>query len=72
MNHIIDIAAYLRAFGNELADRTVQMHPALYNPGDPVSPRMNTLLRKPYPAQDVRRKTLGASSCCWRKLSRVR
>ena len=47
------IADYLRAFGNELADRTVQTHPALYNPVDPVSPRMRTLLRRPYPAQEV-------------------
>ena len=47
------IADYLREFGSELADRTVQMHPVLYNPGDPVSPKMNALLRKPYPAQEV-------------------
>ena len=47
------IADYLRAFGSELADRTVQMHPPLYNPGDPISPRMHTLLRTPYPAQEV-------------------
>jgi len=47
------IADYLREFGSELADPTVQMHPALYNPGDPVSPGMNTLLRKPNPAQEV-------------------
>jgi superfamily II DNA or RNA helicase len=47
------IADYLRTFGNELDDRTVEMHPALYNPRDPVSRRMNTLLRKPYPAQEA-------------------
>lgn len=47
------IADYLRTFGSELADRTVEMHPALYKVGDPVSPRMNTLLRRAYPAQEV-------------------
>jgi superfamily II DNA or RNA helicase len=47
------ISDYLRMFGNELAERTVQMHPALFKPGDPMSPRMGTLLRKPYPAQEV-------------------
>lgn len=47
------ISDYLRMFGNELAERTVQMHPALFKPGDPISPRMGTLLRKPYPAQEV-------------------
>jgi hypothetical protein len=47
------IPDYLREFGGELANRTVQIHPALYNPGDPVSPRMHTLLRRPYPAQEV-------------------
>lgn len=46
------IPEYLR-FGAELGDRIVQMFPALYKPGDPVSPRMRTLLRKPYPAQEV-------------------
>src|ERR1022692_1025461 len=47
------IQDYLRWFGTELGDRIVQMFPALYKPGDPVSPRMQTLLRKPYPAQEV-------------------
>ena len=47
------IPDYLRRFGAELGDRIVQMFPALYKPGDPVSPRMQTLLRKPYPAQEV-------------------
>lgn len=47
------VSDYLRMFGNELAERTVQMHPALFKPGDPISPRMSTLLRKPYPAQEI-------------------
>jgi len=47
------IPDYLRHFGAQLAERIVQMFPALYKPGDPISPRMRTLLRKPYPAQEV-------------------
>ena len=38
------IQDYLRWFGTELGDRIVQMFPALYKPGDPVCPRMQTLL----------------------------
>jgi len=44
---------YLRACAPELGERIIQMHPALHKPGDPVSPRMKTLLRKPYPAQEL-------------------
>src|ERR1041384_467506 len=47
------ISDYLRQFGTELGERILQTYPALYKPGDPVSPRMRTLLRKPYPAQEV-------------------
>lgn len=47
------ISDYLRQFGVEFGDRILQMYPALYKPGDPVSPRMRTLLRTPYPAQEV-------------------
>lgn len=47
------ISDYLRQFGSDLGERILQTYPALYKPGDPVSPRMRTLLRKPYPAQEV-------------------
>ena len=47
------IENYLRAFAPELGERILQTFPALHNPGDPVSPRMKTLLRKPYPAQEL-------------------
>jgi superfamily II DNA or RNA helicase len=40
-------------FGAELGDRILQSYPALHSPGDPVSPRLVTLLRKPFPAQAV-------------------
>lgn len=44
---------YLVTFGGKLGERTVQTYPALHNIGDPVSPRIATLLRKPFPAQTV-------------------
>jgi len=47
------LSDYLRQFGAELGERILQTYPALYKPGDPVSPGMRTLLRKPYPAQEV-------------------
>ena len=48
-----NIQEYLRAFSRELGERILQEYPALHQPGDPVSPRMSTLLRKPYPAQEL-------------------
>src|SRR5437868_755316 len=47
------IAGYLRMFGSELGERIVQSYPALHNAQDPISPRLATLLRKPFPAQAV-------------------
>ena len=47
------IENYLRAFAPELGEQILQTFPALHNPGDPVSPRMKTLLRRPYPAQEL-------------------
>ena len=44
---------YLRTFGGELGERILQSFPALHNAHDPVSPRLATLLRKPFPAQAV-------------------
>jgi hypothetical protein len=44
---------YLVTFGGELGERTLQTYPALHNASDPVSPRVATLLRKPFPAQIV-------------------
>ena len=44
---------YLRLFGTELGERIVHNYPALQRPEDPLSPRLTTLLRKPFPAQAV-------------------
>ena len=45
------IQDYLRAFSSELGQRILDTYPALYNFGDPPSPRLGSLLRRPYPAQ---------------------
>ncbi len=44
---------YLRMFAGELGERILQSFPALHNAHDPVSPRLATLLRRPFPAQTV-------------------
>jgi hypothetical protein len=51
--NITDIATYLRMFAGELGDRILHCYPALQKPDDPLSPRLTTLLRKPFPAQAV-------------------
>ena len=47
------IQTYLRMFAGELGERILQCYPALHRAQDPVSPRLATLLRKPFPAQAV-------------------
>jgi len=47
------IHEYLRQFASELGERILQDYPALQKPDDPLSPRLRTLLRKPFPAQAV-------------------
>jgi hypothetical protein len=47
------IHQYLRLFASELGDRIVQSYPALQKADDPLSPRLSTLLRKPFLAQAV-------------------
>jgi hypothetical protein len=44
---------YLRMFAGELGERILQTYPALHGAQDPVSPRLVTLMRKPFPAQAV-------------------
>jgi hypothetical protein len=44
---------YLRTFAGELGERILQSFPALHNAHDPLSPRLATLLRKPFSAQTV-------------------
>lgn len=47
------IHEYLRAFSKDLGERIVETYPALHKPEDPVSPRMSTLLRRPYRSQEL-------------------
>ena len=44
---------YLRAHARLLGERILQEYPALHQFADPVSPRIEGLLRKPFPAQTI-------------------
>ena len=44
---------YLRLYASELGERIIESYPALQKADDPLSPRLATLLRKPFPAQAV-------------------
>ena len=50
---ITTLEEYLREFSVEIGDRILTSFPALHAPGDPVSPIVGTLLRKPFAAQEV-------------------
>jgi hypothetical protein len=47
------IQEYLRAFCDELGERIVANFPPLHGVADPVSPRLDSLLRRPFPAQEI-------------------
>lgn len=53
MNSIVDIYSYMRCYSALLGDRILQEFPALHRFEDPVSPRMERLLRTPFPAQQI-------------------
>src|SRR5260370_33383363 len=57
---------YLRSYASELGERIMQTYPALQKADDPLSPRLATLLRKPFPAQAV------AAMCLAKKWERER
>ena len=44
---------YMRMFSSDLVRRMVESYPPLHAPGDPVSPPMVELLRKPLRAQEL-------------------
>ena len=50
---IATLEEYLREFSVEIGDRILTSFPALHAPGDPVSPILGKLLRKPFAAQEV-------------------
>ena len=51
--NIIDIYTYMRAWSEQLGQRILQEYPALHRFEDPVSPRVDALLRQPFPAQSI-------------------
>jgi hypothetical protein len=44
---------YLRQRSQELGARILELYPPLQGPGDPLAPEIDTLLRKPLPAQAI-------------------
>ena len=42
------IQDYLRRFSKQMGERIIETYPCLHTPGDPISPLMQTLLRRPY------------------------
>ena len=52
-DNITDIYTYMRLFATDLGERILERYPALHQFSDPVSPRLATLLRTPFPAQSV-------------------
>jgi len=52
-DNITDIYTYMRANGSLLRARILQEYPALHQFDDPVSPRIEGLLRQPFPAQTM-------------------
>jgi hypothetical protein len=50
---IATLEEYLREFSVEIGNRILTTFPALHAPGDPVSPILGKLLRKPFAAQAV-------------------
>src|SRR4029077_20771298 len=68
MPELSTIYDYMRANASLLGARILQEYPALHQFDDPVSPRVEDLLRKPFPAQTiaimgvVKRPAAGANS----------
>jgi hypothetical protein len=53
MPELSTIYDYMRAKASLLGARILQEYPALHQFDDPVSPRIEGLLRKPFPAQTI-------------------
>jgi len=52
-DNINSIFTYMREFSTQLGTRILEEYPALQTLDDPVSPRLDTLLRRPFPAQNI-------------------
>ena len=53
MAELETIYSYMREFSTQLGERILEEYPALQSFEDPVSPRIDTLLRRPFPAQNI-------------------
>src|SRR6202034_2382386 len=53
MPELCTIYDYMRAHASLLGERILQEYPALHQFNDPVSPRVEGLIRKPFPAQTI-------------------
>jgi superfamily II DNA or RNA helicase len=53
MPELSNIFDYMRAHATLLGERIIQQFPALHHFDDPVSPRIEGLLRRPFPAQTI-------------------
>jgi hypothetical protein len=47
------IYSYMREFSTQLGERILEEYPALQSFENPVSLRLDTLLRRPFPAQNI-------------------
>jgi hypothetical protein len=52
-DNITDIYTYMRSHASVLGERILEQYPALHRFDDPVSPRIDRLLRTPFPAQTI-------------------
>jgi hypothetical protein len=53
VQEILTISDYLRTFSNEIGEQVVSRFPPLHQPGDPVSPHLKRLKRRPFPGQEL-------------------
>ena len=53
MPELSTIYDYMRSHASLLGERILQQYPALHQFADPVSPRIEALLRRPFPPQTV-------------------
>lgn len=53
MQELSTIYDYMRAHAVELGERILSTYPALHQVGDLPSPRLDALLRQPFPAQTL-------------------
>jgi len=53
MSELATIYDYMRAYSTQLGERILAKYPALHRFEDPVSPRIDTLMRRPFPAQTI-------------------